>query len=197
MKEILISASFHADVILKSDIASLRRKLNELKILKIISSNPLKYEVETPGTGLNSILELSESHINLRFFFKKPDAATYRDNLVSFISLIAFLDGFYDIKLRNIYGYVTEALNQSWHNVVKDNEQVAEGLKEQIRALNESNCALSSQVVRLSQERYTLSKRLDVCREFASIVIERASQNGMLKQLAADIDIKGIEEALA
>jgi hypothetical protein len=179
-KEIILSTSFHAGGALKSEMTVVKNQLRELPHLKILSDgNTLKYELLKTGVDKNNgLLELTDSSITLSFFFKKPESSSYKDNLVSFICILVYLKEFYDIRFSDLYSYIVEALNQNWHNVVKDQNKVFWSLKERINVLNKSNCTLSNQIVDLSRKNHLLSIDLALYKEFSRDILYKVEQMG-------------------
>lgn len=185
---------------------AVKGKLGELKQIKRLSENPLlKYEI-LDKKGSNSLLEISDTYISLRFFFAEQDIAVYKNNMIVFISLIAFLKEHYDFDFEDIYGYIVGALNQNFKNVRKDQTTALEGLKDRVKSLNESNSLLSYQIIELSLENSKLLKERDLYREFSGSVIAKVSERAgsrsqedysILDSLGIDLELtKRVENCL-
>jgi hypothetical protein len=175
----LLSATFYVKVLSKIEIQEIGKKLDELKhIKKIADSQTLRYEVIGEGGKIKSnIFEFSKDSISLQFFFKKQGPITYKNNFITFISMLAILKEFYEVRLADLYGYILEALNQNWQNVAHDQTQILESLKERIDVLDESNFSLSKQIIVLSQEKMQLSKNLSLYSGFSKCIIDKTKDS--------------------
>lgn len=175
------SSTFYARATLKSDISIVESYLNRLRYLKkIASSKALIYEISNPKIERQSTIEISSQHINLQFFFREPSIQLYRDNLLTFISLIGMLNNFYEVQLSEIYKYVIDSLGQTWQNTVKDQQNVIENLKYRIKNLDESNFILSNNLINLIREKAQLSIEFHVYKDFCNNVIANAKEKALL-----------------
>lgn len=181
---IALSTSFYANAQLKSNMIEVKQKLNEFKHARLLNDGPiLKYEISKLDQNKQTfILELTDEHISLRFFFKKQDYAIYKDGLLTFISLIAFLGDLYEAKLDSIYEYIVEALGRDWQHTVKRQDQVVEGLKERIKVLNESNCRLSHQLIAMLYENKRLSADSSLYKEFSKSVVDSIKEESNISE---------------
>ncbi len=200
-----MSSSFHVDAKLNCNISELREHIDKLGHPAIaINDDKLKYEISNGSREkTRTILELSNEYICLWFSFSKKDLSIYRDNFLKFISLLEFLKGIYTVNFDNIYCYVVEALSQNWHDVVKDQSQVIENLKERIRSLDESNCSISYQLIGLSKENRQILADLSIYKDFVGRITRRVkedsskSSNNALAYLGIEPDlIKRLETEL-
>lgn len=174
-----LTGSFYVQAELKTAIGEVASNLNKIGYLKrLFDSQLLKYEILEKDSDKGSVLELSEGHIALRFFFKSQDARIYKQKFIVFLSLIGILDNFYDIKLSNLYKYLVEILNQNWQNSIKDQNEIINALKARIITLNESNCTISYQLIKLSKENKSLSMDLSIYKEFCKDVITFSKEKG-------------------
>lgn len=175
-EKVVLGVCFRVGAKLKCDRQKVEKELTRLKILKRVSdSSKLKYEiVKIEGGNDQSILELSEDCICLIFFQRRQSTASYSSNLVTLLSLIPSLEVFYEIEFGDLYGYVIEALKYGWHNTVKSERLLIESLKERIFVLNDSNCRLSYQVVKLSKMNASIKSELSVYRQFSKKIVDAA-----------------------
>ncbi len=181
MEDTLLCTCFRARAELKCGRQAMEESLAKLKNLeRIIDNSRLRYRVIKIGSKKEeeSILELSEDCISLLFFCRKPSNAAYNSNLVMFISLMPFLKDFYAVEFGDLYSYVIEAMNHSWRSTIKDESRIIESLKGRIEMLNDSNCRLSHQLVRLSNSNIAMEAELDVYRQFSKKVVEGSKANG-------------------
>jgi len=199
-----LNTCFYVTASLNCTIDQLRVKL-KLENLKILPDGKiLKYEMYYSDSKDVSLLEFSDKHISLIFFFDKPSHYLYNRNLIAFLSLIISLKDSYTVNFDNLYSYIIEGLNKNWNNISKDQNQIIEGLKTQTKMLAESNCELSYQLVKCFAENKTISKELDLYREFSKEVIAKlktsknTSENwDILESIGTNPDlVKLTEEAL-
>lgn len=174
-----LTGSFHTKAKLITGINTVADYLNKVGHLrKLLDNRSLRYEVLEKDTNKGSILELSDTYIDLKFFFKNQDAHTYKDKFIVFVSLIGILDGFYEVRLGDLYRYLIEALNQNWQNTIKDQNSIINGLKDRIKSLNESNCLVSYQLIKLSKENVNLLADLSLYKKFCNSAIDMAKEKG-------------------
>ena len=179
-EDTMLGNCFRVRAMLKCDRQSMIKGLARLKSLeRIEDSSKLRYMVmKTDRNGDSSILELSDDCVCLLFYCRKPSGASYNSNLVMFLTLMPHLKEFYAIEFGDVYGYVIEALNYGWHNTIKDSASVIESLKERIEVLNDSNCKLSHQLVRLSNANGLIMSELSVYKQFSKRIIDASSESG-------------------
>lgn len=201
------NTSFYLDAILKRDITELKDRLNEPKyIMRVQDDNLLRYAILDGAGTHKGFIEFANDHICLRFFFEKQDPLQYKNNLLMLISLIVFLKDIYEVKLDNIYGYITEALVQNWENIIKDQSKSIEELKERVDILNESNCSLSYRLIALSRENKKASMDSALYKEFSKNILDKsksissgkiAKNHITLTPMSIDLEIiKRVEESL-
>ena len=152
-------------------------------------------------------MELTDNYLSFRFFFEKQDYSIYNDNLLGFLSVIAFLADLYEIKISSVYGYIVEALGQNWINTVKDQAQIINGLRDRVRSLNESNCLLSHQLIGASRRNKRIFLDLTTYEEFSKQILDRIKQQNagrlenndvILTRLGIDFElVKKVEVSLA
>lgn len=172
-----ISTSFYADAELKSDIEKIRKSLASFRVARKIYDNDsvLRYAIANGSSG-ETLLELAEGHISCRFFFLKQGYGTYRDNLLAFLSLIALLNDHYEVRLRSIYSYVVEALGDNWIDAANGQDRI-DRLVERIEVMNDSNCALSAQIMDIHRENVLLTTNLEFYTKFVRDVLSGIRKN--------------------
>lgn len=175
----ILGTCFRVGAVLKCDRQSMVKRLAKLKSLeRIADSSKLKYTIMKTGRKDDaSILELSDDCICLLFFCRKPSNAGYNSNLVIFLSLMLTLEEFYAVEFGDLYRYVIEAINNRWQNTIKDDPSVIESLKERIGVLNDSNCRLSHQLVRLSNINSSIMAELPVYKQFSKRIIDASRES--------------------
>ncbi len=160
-KDSAFAGSFVASARIRSSLGLLEASLNELPALKERSR----------GTRLTyAVLEIEEGkpQNHGKMVFGKDSVAYFynvgdRDDrghaveLAKFISMLAYVDDFYDITLKSIYGYLVEGLSR----VKYDSYDAArrEALVERVNTLAGINLNLSHELVRLRYENALLGQR--------------------------------------
>lgn len=168
-----LNTSFYLPAKAKCDIKLIIRKLTKLKLLKKLVPNSItRYEIiKQPKSRSKCVLELSNDHLSLIFFYEKSDQSIYNSNLITLLSLIPLLNEFYFIEFDNIYPYIIEAIGQSWRNTEKDQSTVIKALKDRAVGINDSNCKLSNQIIELSRANECLSADVSIYKEFCNDIL--------------------------
>ncbi len=175
-KQVLCSC-FRAHAQLNANLAAVRNELEHFKCLRAYSSGTrLVYTVSDAVKKNNeALLELCKDSISLTFFFAKPDSAEYTHNLLKFISILAYLKRSYSIDFTGVYGYVIEALHNSWSFSLLESQPSDGVLRQRIDALNEANATLSHEFVSLSRKKNALEKKINIYKSFCTEVMEKAT----------------------
>jgi hypothetical protein len=165
---------------LDSNLAAVRNALSSFRCLRLHSSGTrLVYTIaDAVKRGNEPLLELCRDSISLRFFFAKPDRGEYTNNLLRFLSILAYLKELYSIDFTGVYSYVIEALRNSWSFSVLEDRPRDDVLSQRIDALSGVNATLSHEFVVLSREKRKLEKRVQAYRRFCAEVLEKASSAG-------------------
>ena len=203
----VLGVAFYTRVTLKTNIDMIKQQINELKDVKLLDDNTiLKYKISGINHDNDSLLELSDKHICLRFFPQSNDRLIYKDNFVVFISLISFLKEHYEIRFADIYGYIIGALSKEWEGLPKDQTQTIESLKERIKILDESNCNLSFALIASSEKNAQVLQEFSIYKEFGRSIIENLKIKeknwpitgpNVLLTLGIDLDlVKKVENCL-
>lgn len=179
-KDNVLGICFRASAKPKCNRQTVEKGLAKIKSLeRIADGSKLKYTVMKAGRKENaSILELLDDCICFLFFCGKPGNASYSRNLVVFLSLMPSLEEFYAVEFGDLYGYVIEAINHSWHNTVKSEPSMIESLRERIMALNDSNCGLAHQLVKLSKANSSIMAELAAYKQFSKRIVDSARESG-------------------
>lgn len=114
----------------------------------------LKYTLAEPDGTHAALFEFGPDSICLSSFLERPSVARYNSDLVRLLCILAYVDGFYTVSLRDIYPYVIEALR-----LTPANENVAahDYTGAQIASLNSMNVTLSNRLLTLYRENAALS----------------------------------------
>lgn len=200
-----LNTCFYVAASLNCTFDQLKAKLNLQNLNILADGKVLKYEMfYADSEGEACILEFSDNYISLTFFFDKSNQYVYSRNLTVFLSLLVSLKGSYNVNFDDLYVYIIEALSKNWKDISKDQTQVIERLKNQIKILADSNCAISYQLIRSFAENRAISTNLGIFREFSKDVLSRLKDNrkeasnwGILESIGTNPDlIKRAEEAL-
>ncbi len=173
----LLSSCFHVHTRLKANMAAVRCSLSSFKCLRLHSSGTrLVYAiVDASNKGNDPLLELYRDSISLRFFFLKPDRREYTTNLLRFLSILTYLDASYSIDFTGVYGYVIEALRNSWSFSVIEDRPYDDVLNQRIYALSNANAAISHEFVLLSRENKELEKKVQAYGGFCAEILDKAA----------------------
>lgn len=159
--------------------------MSKIKQAKILQDTPiLKYEIcERANNHGNCLLELSENHIILRFFWQANSDPEYRRNFIGFISLIGILSEHYEVELADMYDYIIEALDRNFVDILKSQSNIIDNLKERIKILDASNCTISNELVCLSSMNIHTTKSMELLREFGRSVIKQSEFKEKVQRL--------------
>ncbi|MDE1871528.1 MAG: hypothetical protein KGI06_04810 [Candidatus Micrarchaeota archaeon] len=175
-ESIFLSTSFHAAAALRTNMSYVKDILTLVPNAKKMVDGPmLKYEISM-ADGERSLLELSDSHMSLRFSAKMQSSLKYKTNFLKFVSLMALLKGQYTVDISTIYDYIIEALEQNWQNSSHDQGQVIEGLKERINILDKSNFSLGLKLIEMSKEIKRISSEVSIYKEFSASVMSKTCE---------------------
>lgn len=113
--------------------------------------------------------------IVLKYSFDRASLHNYVLNLTRLITILAYLDNVYEIKLESIYQYIIEGLRRSTEEVQNVN-QIINGnmLLRRIIVLNDLNIALSFKLLSLEKKISKLNPQLSLLKDFSSDVVENA-----------------------
>ncbi len=172
----LLCSCFHVHARLVSSLAEAGNALNSFRCLKLCSSGTRRVYVivEAAKRDHEALLELCRDSISLKFFFAKPDRREYTDNLLKFLSILAYLKAFYSVDFVEVYPYIVEALHNGWSFSVLDDQSIDDVLSQRIVALSGINVTLSRELVILSREKKMLNEKARTYRRFCAEVLENA-----------------------
>ena len=139
---------------------------------KISESNefPISCKLSDPS-GVKRLLELSEGSISLKFPTSGKGTEEYNKSLILIFSLFSILNGEYEVHLNDVYPYVIEALQNGLDPIFEPNRKSLMRLKARVSALNDSNCALAAEIIRLSAEFTKLKGTIKIYRDFSQKII--------------------------
>lgn len=171
--EILLETSFCVDAEIKSDIPSIKARISKMSGTKILYEGlTLKFGILGMNKRENEkLLELSDKYICLRFFNEKNSKVIYKENLSLLITLLAFLDEYYEVQLGSIYKYILEGIGGEIGRITKNQEGIIERLDGRIDSLNESNCMLANEVIESSKAKRLAYEELQFYKSFCRDLI--------------------------
>lgn len=120
------------------------------------------------------VLELSRSHVSLRFFFSRPDRAEYSMQLLSFLSILQYLKRHYSVNFSDLYGYMIEALRNSWSVALTEGEVSGGAQDSRIDSLSGINVSLAHELIALSDSKADLEKDFAVYKRLCLEMLEGA-----------------------
>ncbi|MEM0149289.1 MAG: hypothetical protein QXW10_00110 [Candidatus Micrarchaeaceae archaeon] len=187
----MLYTSFYAQAIRLSGFPEIKRKMGALPhAVKISEGSKLRYGIR--GGASEAVLELGKSHISYTFYFDAPSAMLYGRNLLAFISILAFVQDDYEVKLGSIYGYVTYALANGFASADRINLDGTERLRSQAKTLNAINTSLARELFSCQARQKKMEEENLAYRAFVNEV-KRAEKLGdgsaMLNSLGVNPDI--------
>jgi len=198
--KIKLSSSFYIAAKLITSLQSVKRKMGWLPYAAMnAEGSKLRYAIN--GMTNRALLEFGSSYISYVFYFDNPNNALYSRNLLAFISILAFLNEEYDIKLAGIYRYIIYALTKSTATRDIANDINTEMLKDQVKVLNSINASLAKELVNYRAKQRELNYNMDIYRKFAKEVLS-AEKSGNSTAVPGFIEvdaetIKQVQKLLA
>jgi hypothetical protein len=123
-----------------------------------------------------AIAEFTYNDVSLRFLFNVPNPHEYRQNLLKFISILAYLRDVYTVSMCDIYGYVIDALKQDDCITMRQSSGVDNLAKERMDALNRVNVSLSHELSLRNARTKEADKKLACYKSFSEEIIQRLVQ---------------------
>ncbi len=132
-------------------------------------------------SGVKRLLELSEEFISLKFPTSGKGIEEYNKSLILIFSLFSILKGEYTVNLNDVYPYVIEALQNGLDPIFEPNRRSLIRIKARVSALNDSNCVLAAEIIKLSAELAKLKGIMRIYRDFAQKIINDSKSASTLQ----------------
>jgi hypothetical protein len=193
----LLSSSFHIIGKLNGTFLELKKKLEETGVIKnFYYGNELKFYIENDEDH-KQILELSKNYITFTFYCGSINIEEKMINLGKFLSILAFLDRYYEIKLASLYPYLMELLgsNIKIAYLGQLDEQRVNLLTELSENLNRTNANLSSHIIKLIKSKNEVDGELQLYRAFSFQMVKTLSAHRgdlktvLVKDFRVDINL--------
>lgn len=172
-------SSFRIEAKLKCTVQQLRKRLDSVPSLKLVSyGTALRYEIN--GSDGKQSLELDKDSIKLVFYFAKLSDEVFSSCLMRLMAVLSIVDDLYEISLGAVYNYVVDALGKAVPRYAIDNAEnrLVSRLSREVEGLAFANSKLSHDIYDKAVKERELRERLAVCREFCSRVIEASARRG-------------------
>ena len=199
---VLICSAFHTRAELRGSLSDVRNAMKSVPNVKRASTGTImRYSIRETGSHKprEAILELAPKEITLTFYFKEPNTAEYKHNLLQFMSILAYLKDFYNVSMGDIYGYVIVALRHEDYALAREAENAANPPNERIDALNSVNVSLSHELSLKNGRIKTIDGQLTSYRSFSKEVIQKlmARSGSMHTNALEALNAFGIDGNLA
>ncbi len=177
-KAILLSSSFEVEGLLASSLDRLERVLSLNPSLKLLSRGTrLRYKI-TDSDGTGRIVEFERNVIRFTFYFEGPIAGVYNNNLAVFLAILGMVEGSYQIMLSSLYGYIIDALKNSFGGSVSgEQSRTIERQATMLEAQGLANRQLSRALFDCKREFDALKGALAIYKSFCVQVIEHLSRD--------------------
>ena len=179
-----VRSSFRANARLKSSLGMLESVLGDLPALVEMSKGTrLTYAVlQHEGDKNGPALIIFEKYEIVYTFNPVPDGVRRSTELAKFISLLAFVDGVYEIDFSSIYRYVVDVLAHA------DGAPIGivqtDSLIERINALSGINQSLSHDLIKLRAEVAPLKESVARYKTVLGELLEWLHKNGFAENRA-------------
>ncbi len=172
----VLFSSFCAETSLKSSMADIRAKFDSMPGMRVVAyGTHLKYSIIEEGKEAQ-YLDLDKDMIVFTYYFNEINLNDRALNLMKFLSILAMLDEFYEVKLKSIYHNIIESLRYTtgfgYGSVAgKGHDATAELQADIIRNLNQSNIILSNQLIKANKEKKAVISDVELYRNFCFSII--------------------------
>ena len=170
MNEYKLEGRIAVKAALKGTVESIKTTLAHCGKISESNEFPISCKL-SDSSGVKRLLELSEGSISLRFPASGRGTEEYNKSLILIFSLFSILNEEYAVHLNDIYPYVIEALQNGLDPIFEPNRRSLIRLKARVSALNDSNCALATEIIRLSAEIAKLNGTIRIYRDFSQKII--------------------------
>lgn len=147
--EIILFSSFIVSGKLKSEFGELTKILEKTPSFRNIrDSNSIVFEILSGNKQKikNPIIEFKTGQIKYTFYYERANALLYTVNLKQFLAILAYLSEIYVVDLSTLYGYLIEALQNSYPKPNEIDKIVYSRFYNKISALSDVNLALSHEI---------------------------------------------------
>lgn len=186
-------ASFHAAAKLKSSLSDLKKQMLLFPDTKIVADG-----LTVRCAVGDALVDFRSDGITYSYCFEIAGKRNTGMNLVNFFSILAYLKNSYEVRIDSLYTQILETVKDSLlllHDGADTYGNPASA--ERIKALSESNTALSNELLSSSRKMAESKRREEVLRKFSTTVLEKFSSSASKEGMKEALGKIGIGEQLS
>ena len=133
----------------------------------------LKYSIINFGGNEAATIEFGYNGVSFSSFSSTSSVQRRNSDIIKFLCILAYLDGFYSIALKDLYPNLIEALCSSTAHYNRSDLSNSVSVQ-QLSSLNSMNLSLSQRLLLLHSENIGLNEKLNSHKSAAKAAIQEA-----------------------